>query len=488
MKIACLVTSTVVLGVLLPPPAIADGPHAHHAAVRCGRHRATIVGTSGDDKIEGTDGRDVIVGRGGDDTIIGNDGKDVICGGLGSDTIDGRYGADEVFGGLGNDRLVGGPRSDLLDGQVGADHLEGEDGGDSLVGGSGNDLLAEGSGNGWMFAGSGDDFVGGDDGYDQIFLGPGDDYADGGTGIDTVSYRYAESGVDVSLASARATGEGTDSLYGIESVDGTEHDDSIGGDGLTNTLRGFGGNDSLFGGEGADKLDGGLGDDAIDGGADLDVVSFTTSATGVHVDLAAASATGEGADSLGAMDNIVGSPYPDVLDGDDGANSIEAWGDTAHGFGGDDVIYGAASGDAGAGTDECWNSSIPNCERLGVIDFAASPAIFSPAPNADRSHVSVIRGGTKPGLSPPFGRGTRVVVALRRVDSKGCSFLIGHRLFERGCNRPLWDRAKGSTDSWHHRVDADLAPGTYTAFVWFKDPQAVVAKTGTEFVIEAVTP
>ena len=93
-------------------------------AERCGGLVPTIVGTDGDDRLRGTNRRDVIVGGAGDDVIIGRDGGDVICGGGGDDRIDGGNGADVLFGGFGDDRLAGGNGPDILIGGPGTDVLD----------------------------------------------------------------------------------------------------------------------------------------------------------------------------------------------------------------------------------------------------------------------------------------------------------------------------------------------------------------------------
>jgi hypothetical protein len=68
----------------------------------------TIVGTVGNDIIEGTGRRDVIVSLGGADTVNGRGGNDVICGGGGSDSLTGGGGDDFLDGGDGSDSLRGG--------------------------------------------------------------------------------------------------------------------------------------------------------------------------------------------------------------------------------------------------------------------------------------------------------------------------------------------------------------------------------------------
>jgi RTX calcium-binding nonapeptide repeat (4 copies) len=90
---------------------------------KCGGKKATIVGTSGADKLNGTKKRDVISGLGGNDTIKGVAGNDLLCGGGGNDKIFGHGGKDKLYGGDGNDVLKGGTGKDLLKGNDGKDTL-----------------------------------------------------------------------------------------------------------------------------------------------------------------------------------------------------------------------------------------------------------------------------------------------------------------------------------------------------------------------------
>jgi hypothetical protein len=57
---------------------------------------ATLIGTPGDDRLEGGAGPDVLKGRGGDDRIIGAGGADRLCGGPGDDRISPGPGRDRV--------------------------------------------------------------------------------------------------------------------------------------------------------------------------------------------------------------------------------------------------------------------------------------------------------------------------------------------------------------------------------------------------------
>jgi hypothetical protein len=99
----------------------------------CRGAAATIVGTSGPDKIEGTAGRDVIVARGGADDVEGRGGNDLICAGDGNDHVEGDAGNDRILGGRGNDDLEGKSGADVLNGGRGFDKGQGGLGADTCV-------------------------------------------------------------------------------------------------------------------------------------------------------------------------------------------------------------------------------------------------------------------------------------------------------------------------------------------------------------------
>ena len=84
----------------------------------------TIVGTPGNDVLDGGNGADVIMGLGGNDVIRGGNGNDVVCGGAGNDRLEGGNGTDVLLGGFGDDRLSGGNGTDTLTGGPGTDALE----------------------------------------------------------------------------------------------------------------------------------------------------------------------------------------------------------------------------------------------------------------------------------------------------------------------------------------------------------------------------
>src|SRR2546427_705051 len=184
----------------------------------------------------------------------------------------------------------------------------------TIVGTTGNDTLVGTAGNDVIAALAGDDTIDGVGGNDVICGGPGNDGITGGTGVDTVSYAESATAVTVNLGAGTATGEGTDTLAGIENASGSNFTDTLTGDAGANVLRGLGGTDTL---------DGAAGDDTLDGGPGKDTGSFASSGAGVNANLAAGSATGNGTDALVGLENLIGSPFADTLTGNAATNVID---------------------------------------------------------------------------------------------------------------------------------------------------------------------
>jgi Ca2+-binding RTX toxin-like protein len=378
--------TAVVLAILPAGPtaaALMSAPVAGAAARSCQGKEGTIVGTAGADLLKGTATRDVIVGLRGNDTIKGIGGNDLICGGNGNDTILGGGGEDRLWGDKGNDKLnggsgtqnflAGGPGGDALDGGRGngdfawygealgpvtVDLAAGTavgDGSDTLVniehieGSEHDDTLTGDAGPNALFAGLGNDTVFGGNGNDRLYGPAGDDALDGGSGEDFVSFVFSQSGVTANLTTGTATGEGSDTLVNIENVQGSSHDDTLTGDAGPNVFWPLGGND------------------AIDGSGGEDRVSFVFSSAAVTADLSSGTATGNGADTLTAIENMFGSGFDDALTGDAGPNKLTggAGSDTLSGGDGDDTLVGGLaidSLDGGNGTDSCDGETIVNCE------------------------------------------------------------------------------------------------------------------------------
>jgi Ca2+-binding RTX toxin-like protein len=188
----------------------------------------------------------------------------------------GTQGSDEFLGGGGFDVLLGGPGDDLVDGGRGAFDVvsvffaQGPTTVDLTAGistGEGTDELraieqVESS----RFV----DTMTGDAGANRFYANAGDDVINGGDGLDTIRYIFASGPVTVDLAAGTATGEGSDTLTGIESVDGSDFDDTISGDAGLNILTGGSGDDVIGGADGDDVLDGEDGSDTLDGGTGTD--------------------------------------------------------------------------------------------------------------------------------------------------------------------------------------------------------------------------
>jgi hypothetical protein len=310
------------------------------------------------------------VARAGDDRIDGRGGADLICGGRGNDGIRGAAGADRLAGGPGgndvinggsnDDKIVGGPgRADVADLSETPSGVkvnlpaeiargEGEDevvGIEDVTGSEFDDALYGNEHANSLFGRAGNDTLLGNRGPDFLQPDEGDDTVNGGGESDVIDYFFTE--VDgplaIDLTAGTATGQGTDTLISVEAAGGGPFDDVIVGDNEPNGLFGFEGNDSLDGGPGAaDVLQGGPGDDVLDGGEGdhdtADYLDVPEPVGPVVVDLSAATATGQGSDSLVEIEKVNGTDEGDTLTGDD-------LGNTLFGFEGDDFISGLAGDD-----------------------------------------------------------------------------------------------------------------------------------------------
>jgi Ca2+-binding RTX toxin-like protein len=329
--ITVVLASTVLVGAFLA----AGAGSASGATRECFGRTPTIVGSARAEVLTGTAGADVIVGLGGADVIKGLGGRDRICGGDGKDQLLGGEGNDRIEGGEGINHYVGGPGNDLLSGRDGLDEADYSsaphsvnvdlvrgvatgDGSDTLIrienvqgspfddvitaepphvavragenarepgpglpdpfalmnflfGGGGNDQLSGGPGWDVLMGQDGDDVLLGGAGPDEFWPDSGDDRIDGGAGVDTLQAVYSEA-VTVDLEGGTAVGDGTDTVIGIENVEGSHFDDTLIGDAGANSLHGGSGNDTISGGDGDDYLDGEEGDDGLDGGNGTDTI------------------------------------------------------------------------------------------------------------------------------------------------------------------------------------------------------------------------
>lgn len=93
-----------------------DSPYAQIKS-ECVGMKATMRGGSGDDNIQGWQGRNRLIGNAGDDELQGRARSDVLLGGSGR---------DDLRGGEGSDVLRGGSGRDTADGQSGRDRCDAE--------------------------------------------------------------------------------------------------------------------------------------------------------------------------------------------------------------------------------------------------------------------------------------------------------------------------------------------------------------------------
>jgi Ca2+-binding RTX toxin-like protein len=95
-----------------------------------------VVGTNGNDELEGTEGPDVILGANGHDSLFGLAEIDLVAAWNGNDALDGGSEDDTLFGDNGNDTLTGGAGADAFSGGPGNDVLVDFNAGEGDTGGA----------------------------------------------------------------------------------------------------------------------------------------------------------------------------------------------------------------------------------------------------------------------------------------------------------------------------------------------------------------
>jgi Ca2+-binding RTX toxin-like protein len=286
-----------------------------------------MIGSDGNDQLDGGAGNDVLAGGKGDDVYVVDSQSDVIfeSAGEGKDTVQARtsyylyqnienltlmYDAGAAFavGNALNNQIDGNLDANLLLGGAGDDILNGFDGDDGLFGETGNDQLSGAAGTDYLAGGDGDDTLRGDSGADAL---------------------YGEAG--------------NDTLWGGESFH-------------TDIMVGGAGNDILHADSGYgdyDLLDGGSGDDIyyVDTYADV-----TYEAVGGGIDTVYANAAGSGYYLYANVENLVltgttfygvGNELANQMTGNASANWLlgGAGNDILNGKAGNDVLFGEAGAD-----------------------------------------------------------------------------------------------------------------------------------------------
>ena len=225
--------------------------------------------------------------------ITGNNSANILTGSAFADVINARGGADTVNAGDGDDYVDGGDGADVIDGGRGNDRLIGGNGNDTLNGGEGNDSI------------------------------------EGGAGIDWASFENGAA-VNADLSAGLATGQGSDTMTGIENLRGSSNND---------TLKGNSANNNIQGGLGADLLIATAGSDILNGGSGVDSVSFAAYASAVVASLSSGTySSASGLGQLLGIEDLIGSTANDTLTGDANANLI-------NGGLGNDVMNGGAGVD-----------------------------------------------------------------------------------------------------------------------------------------------
>ena len=174
-----------------------------------------------------------------------------------------------------------------------------------------------------------------------LFNGQFIDNVDGGLGSDTLdlSNIVSPSGaVDIDLAAGTFDGfGGPTTISSIETIIGTQGDDSIVGAGGSQTINGEGGDDTIEGSFGTDDINGGAGNDTIiinngefidniDGGLGSDTLnlsSIVNPTEAVDIDLAAGTFDGFGGPTtISSIETIIGTQGDDSIVGAGGSELL----------------------------------------------------------------------------------------------------------------------------------------------------------------------
>ena len=406
----------------------------------------TLLGGAGNDTLDGGSGADIITGGAGQDAvdysnsavpvrinllasiqfagqaqgdtlsgiedILGSVGNDTIDGNAFANLIEGRAGGDSLNGGAGNDTLsyaqsASGVRVNLAQASLhgfgdaqgdtisGFENLRGSAYADSLSGDSTANIILGGDGADSLVGAEGNDTLVGGDGNDTLVCDGNDSRVDGGNGLDTVIFAQSIDLVTAGFISIEniylsgnaltATGNGVANL--------------LVGNSLANTLIGNDGADTLDGGKGSDSLFGGVGNDFYFVDSTGDQISENGPSTDkdtVHTNLTSYSLdtnlenlvfTGSSSAKLSgnslsnkitggkSNDSLVGGDGNDTLTGNEGA-------DTLAGGSGDDVYYVDSYDDLVVETGSGGNDTV---YITTDIDFASFPNVETIIPRTPPS-------------------------------------------------------------------------------------------------------
>jgi Ca2+-binding RTX toxin-like protein len=220
---------------------------------------------------------------------------------------------------------------------------------------------------------------------------------DGGAGRDVMSYPGSEGYVVRGTAADAATVDrlgATDTLVGLETVDGGDGSDAFIASDEGSHYVGNGGNDLFAGGAGRDLLVGGPGsdtfyplggDDTVRAGSGIDTLTMQDSPGRLTVDFDTGTVTGEGSDTFGLIERIVGSQHADLFQGDPRVAHIY----TMDGHGGHDTVdLRAATRRQFVFTVPTYTFAVPSWVRFVVQDVRT----IKGSPNRDRIEVGEVAG------------------------------------------------------------------------------------------------
>ena len=274
----------------------------------------------------------------GDDLILGFQGGETLNGGLGNDTLAGLEGDDSYFHEQGGGQ-------DVIFEQI--------NGGFDTLSFTGNALILDNLH--ITRSGNSDDVTLGFTGQaDSVLLRGG--FGTNWAGVEFINFgdgRQVNIGELRERFFASLVTAGDDVIYGV------------------------GGQESVFAGTGNDTLFGSNSNDTLNGGAGIDTVNYSLATEAVSLNLLQEHAANDGwgfGEELLGIENVVGSNFHDLLQGDLGSNTIQGGlgNDTLSGDGGIDRLDGGAGNDTadytnilGGVTAELWRGTASNDGRGG---------------------------------------------------------------------------------------------------------------------------
>jgi Ca2+-binding RTX toxin-like protein len=352
-----------------------------------------VVGTAGDDLLEGGSGNDSLDGLAGNDRMSGHAGDDIYFVEDAGDSVVESHGE-------GDDRIFASVSFILSAGQevetlgvldpvaANAINLTGNEFGQVIGGNAGANLLTGGGGNDYLVGLGGDDvLVGNADAASTLEGGTGNDWYYVRRTGDSVVERAGEGDDDRVYTSVNFTLSGGQEVELLSTADPAATTGlALAGNGLAQIIVGNAGADVLVGGGGSDYLVGLGGDDILVGNADAastlqggtgndwyyvyrtgdSIVEFAGEGndrilTSVSYTLSA----GQEIETLSALDpaattalGLTGNALGQVINGNAGANVLTGGGgnDYLVGLGGDDILIGNADANSTlqGGTGNDW--------------------------------------------------------------------------------------------------------------------------------------